>query len=229
MFKGLKTMLGSETPGHDVRPNVNGKGSSDKNKSGEPLRHNSPGLDQLTASLKAQSGLSILDLAGASQANLTFIMNQGHRPSADDMLHALDSAFGRGPDFFANQAIAEKVDQFMSQSLDFGEEKFDAALVWDTLQFLAPPLLRQTVSQLHHVLRPGASLLAFFNADEKRTTIPSYSYRIVDAKTIALVPKGAPRPAQYFNNRAIEKMFAEFRSVKFFLTRDHLREVIVLR
>jgi hypothetical protein len=179
--------------------------------------------------MKGQSGLSILDLAGANQANLTFIMNQGHRPSADDILHALDSAFGRGPDFFANQAIPEKVDQFASQSLDFGENKFDAALVWDSLQFLAPPLLQQTIGQLHHVLKPGACLLAFFNADEKRTTIPSYSYRIIDGKTIALVAKGPPRPAQYFNNRGIEKMFADFRSVKFFLTRDHLREVIVWR
>jgi hypothetical protein len=37
------------------------------------------------------------------------------------------------------------------------------------------------------------------------------------------------RPAQLFNNRAIEKLFREAQSLKFFLTRDHLREVIVRR
>jgi hypothetical protein len=37
------------------------------------------------------------------------------------------------------------------------------------------------------------------------------------------------KPSQPFNNRAIEKLFHEFGSVKFFLTRDHLREVIVRR
>jgi hypothetical protein len=32
-----------------------------------------------------------------------------------------------------------------------------------------------------------------------------------------------------FNNRSLEKLFGKFESVKFFLTRDNLREVIVRR
>jgi hypothetical protein len=35
------------------------------------------------------------------------------------------------------------------------------------------------------------------------------------------------RPAQLFNNRSLEKLFHRFESVKFFLTREQLREVIV--
>jgi hypothetical protein len=34
------------------------------------------------------------------------------------------------------------------------------------------------------------------------------------------------RPARLFNNRGLEKLFGRFESVKFFLTRDRLREVI---
>ena len=37
------------------------------------------------------------------------------------------------------------------------------------------------------------------------------------------------RPLQLFNNRGVEKLFQRFHSVKFFLARDHLREVIVRR
>ncbi len=37
------------------------------------------------------------------------------------------------------------------------------------------------------------------------------------------------RPVQLFNNRAIERLFQQFQSVKFFLARDNLREVIVRR
>jgi hypothetical protein len=44
-----------------------------------------------------------------------------------------------------------------------------------------------------------------------------------------LTPRGQRKPAQYFNNRSLEKLFQKFHSVKFFLTRDHLREVIVRR
>jgi hypothetical protein len=35
--------------------------------------------------------------------------------------------------------------------------------------------------------------------------------------------------AQPFNNRNLERLFAKFDSVKFFLTREHLREVIIRR
>jgi hypothetical protein len=35
--------------------------------------------------------------------------------------------------------------------------------------------------------------------------------------------------AQYFNNRCIEKLFHRFQSVKFFLAKDYLREIIVRR
>ena len=89
--------------------------------------------------------------------------------------------------------------------------------------------LETVVRRLHHMLRPGAYMLALFHSEERAETIATYSYRISDRKTITLGPRGRRRPAQYFNNRSLEKLFQEFESVKFFLTRDHLREVIVRR
>jgi hypothetical protein len=44
-----------------------------------------------------------------------------------------------------------------------------------------------------------------------------------------LVPRGTRKRAQIFNNRALERLFGNFANVKFFLTRDNLREVIVRR
>jgi hypothetical protein len=44
-----------------------------------------------------------------------------------------------------------------------------------------------------------------------------------------MVSRAQRRPAQVFNNRSLEKLFQDFQSVKFFLTRDRLREVIVRR
>ena len=78
-------------------------------------------------------------------------------------------------------------------------------------------------------MRPGGIILAFFNANEKIKEIPLYHYRIQDAKTLLQVPRGAPQHVQNFNNRTIEKLFEAASSVKFFLTRDNLREVIVRR
>ncbi|MGH9627389.1 MAG: hypothetical protein ACRD7E_03375, partial [Bryobacteraceae bacterium] len=103
------------------------------------------------------------------------------------------------------------------------------ALVWDALQFLSPSLLQVTIDRLYDVLRPDAYLLAFFHANEKYPQVPLYSYRIADSKTLLLSPRGQRRNAQVFNNRGLEKMFHKFQSVKFFLTRDNLREIIVRR
>jgi ubiquinone/menaquinone biosynthesis C-methylase UbiE len=190
-------------------------------------RH-SHGLDQFCASLEERPGLSILDLAGASQATVSFLTNYGHRLYSDDFLHQLDQCFGEG-DFYENQANPLKAGRFLESVVEFPEASFDGALVWDTLQFLNPALLETVVGRLHRVLKPGCSLLAFFHAEERAETIPSYSYRISDHRTILLAPRGRRKPAQFFNNRSLERLFQDFASVKFFLTRDHLREVIVRR
>ncbi len=58
-------------------------------------RH-SHGLDQFCASLEERPGLSILDLAGASQSTVSFVTNYGHRLYSDDFVHQLDAIFGEG-------------------------------------------------------------------------------------------------------------------------------------
>ena len=178
--------------------------------------------------LQASEGLSILDLAGASQANISFITGLGHRLSSDDIVGTMEQCFGKN-DFFEQQQVASNAQRFLDQSLTFPDESFDGALVWDTLQFLTSPLLEQAVSELLRVMRPGGLMLTFFNADEKATKIPVYNYRVQDQRTLLLVPRGTEQRIQYFNNRSLERLFEKAGSLKFFLTRDHLRELIVRR
>ncbi len=188
---------------------------------------NSHGLEQFCAALEERPGLSFLDLSGANQETVSFITNLGHRLYSDDFLRQMDQCFGDG-DFYENQTNPLKVAKFLDSALDFPEGHFDGALVWDRLQFLSAPVLEAVTQRLSRMLRPGSTLLALFHAEEK-SDIPTYSYRIQDRKTILLVPRGRRSPAQFFNNRSLEKLFQDFGSVKFFLTRDHLREVIVRR
>lgn len=196
---------------------------------GQELSRPSNGLNQFFTSISDQANLRILDLAGASQANVSFITSLGHRLYSDDILRAMDDAFGREGDFLANQSDAHLVEYFLRQTLEFPEGHFDGALVWDTLQFLAPRLLQLVLERLFHILRPQSYLLAFFHAEEKASAIPVYVYRILDSKSLSLTPRGQRKPVQFFNNRSLEKLFQDYHSLKFFLTRDHLREVIVRR
>lgn len=172
--------------------------------------------------------MSILDLAGVNQGTVSFITSFGHRLYSDDFLRQLDHCFGSG-DFYENQSNSRAVDAFLRATLDFPDGAFDGALVWDVLEYLTPPLLTVVVERLKAVLRPGSCLLAVFHNDERAETVPSYSFRIHDHRTIQLSTRGRRQPAQFFNNRSLERLFQDFQSVKFFLTRDHLREVIVRR
>ena len=177
--------------------------------------------------LQNSENLSILDMSGASQANVSFVTGYGHRISSDDAIGTMQQCFGN--DFFTNQQAASNAHRFLEQTLTFPDDSFDGALVWDSLQFLITPLLEDTVKQLLRVMRPGALILGFFNADEKVKEVPVYNYRIQDSKTLLQMPRGGHQRCQYFNNRMLEKMFEKAGSLKFFLTRGAQREVIIRR
>jgi hypothetical protein len=183
-------------------------------------RH-SNGLDQFFSYIKGESGLSILDLAGANQANVSFITNLGHRIYSEDFL--------RGLRLSANGDAQPRVDNFLSQNLNHGDGSFDGVLVWDVLEYLSPPLLSATVERLCRIVKPGSYLLAVFQAQEKAESVPEYSFRIQDSKTLLVADRGRRKPEHVFNNRSLEKLFQNFESLKFFLARDKLREVIVRR
>ena len=193
----------------------------------------SNGLDQFCAQLTERPGLSILDLAGANQNTISFVTNLGHRIYSDDLLRQLDRCFGGADvsptEFYERQTEVRRVEEFLESTLNFPDNSFDGALVWDTLQYLAPTLLATVVDRLHRMLVPGSSLLALFYAEERPGLVPACTYRISDHRTILINPREERRPAQHFNNRHLEKLFQHFASVKFFLTRDHLRELIVKR
>ncbi|MBV9269030.1 MAG: class I SAM-dependent methyltransferase [Acidobacteriaceae bacterium] len=196
--------------------------------SSTPITRTSSGLEQFCAPLQKVEGYSILDMSGASQANIGFITGMGHRISSDDVVGSMEECFGK--DFIEGQQAAANAQRFLDQALTFPEASFDGALIWDALQFLTSPLLEQTVAQLLRVMRPGGMMLVFFNSDEKASRLAVYNYRIQDAKTLLQVPRGGlTQRGQFFPNRTIERVFAKASSLKFFLTRDSLREVLVRR
>lgn len=187
----------------------------------------SSGLDQVFSGFPANETQAILDMSGASQANISFITGLGHRLSTDDVIGTMEQCFG--PDFLAGQKAAANAQRFLDQTLCFADQSFDAALVWDALQFLTPPLIDQVIGELLRVVKPGGSMLVFFNADEHAKQIPVYNYRIQDQKTLAQVSRNLSQRSQFFPNRMVERLFEKAGSLKFFLTRDSLREVIVRR
>ena len=77
------------------------------------------------------------------------------------------------------------------------------------------------------LVRKKAYMLAFFHSDDKLEAVPCYTFRIAHLNTLEILQQGMRRPTQLYNNRSLEKLFGRFESVKFFLTRERLREVII--
>jgi 2-polyprenyl-3-methyl-5-hydroxy-6-metoxy-1,4-benzoquinol methylase len=185
----------------------------------------SRGLEEFFTQIRDTSGLTILDLGGATQKNVSFITDLGHRLYSEDFLRILTETFGL--DDTVDQANPGRIEYFLKQTLDYPEGHFDGVLVWDVLEYLNPVLLNAVVERLHKIVRPKAYMLAFFQADDKMDAAPIYTFRIEQVNSLEVLQQGLRRPAQLFNNRSLEKLFGRFESVKFFLTRERLREVII--
>jgi 2-polyprenyl-3-methyl-5-hydroxy-6-metoxy-1,4-benzoquinol methylase len=213
---------GPPLPAGGARKPLNGRGGA-----GEPTLSSRPsrGLAEFFTQIRDTSGLTILDLGGATQKNVSFITDLGHRLYSEDFLRMLNEAFG--VDDTGDQTNPGRIEYFLKQTLDYPEGHFDGVLVWDVLEYLNPVLLNAVVERLHRIVRPKAYMLAFFHSDDKLDEVPSYAFRIAHLNTLEILQQGMRRPAQLYNNRSLEKLFARFESVKFFLTRERLREVII--
>jgi hypothetical protein len=182
-------------------------------------------LEEFFLDIREQSGLTILDLGGASQENVNFITNLGHRLCSGNFQQILDETFGI--ESTTDHSNPGRIEYFLRQALDHPEGHFDGVLLWDSLEYLAPALLHAVVARLRKIARPQSQMLAIFESDDKLVRIPRYTFRILETSLLQLDRHGTRPAVQLFNNRGLEKMFADFHSVKFFLTRERLREVLV--
>jgi len=182
-------------------------------------------LEEFFIDIRGQSGLTILDLGGVSQENVNFITNLGHRLYSENFLQILEETFG--PEDTVDHSNPGRIEFFLRQALDYPEAYFDGVLLWDSLEYLAPALLEAVVARVRRIAREKSQMLAFFESDDKLARVPRYTFRILELSSLQLTQHGTRPAVQLFNNRGLEKLFGEFKSVKFFLTRERLREVLV--
>ncbi|MEO5935979.1 MAG: methyltransferase domain-containing protein [Terriglobales bacterium] len=191
-----------------------------------PTRHSS-GLGEMTKFLAGKEGLSILDLGPTSPHNISLLTGLGHRVHNEDVLLAsLDPAYVAQGDDGSKQI---KVVQFLSENLSNTGEKFDAVLCWDIPDYLHESLVKVLIERLASIMKPGGVLLAFFHTKDAGPDAPYYRYHIAGKDSLSLQRGPQFRLQRVFNNRHIENLFRDFSNIKFFLARDNVREVLVVR
>lgn len=184
-------------------------------------------LEHLSEHLSAFEGGQVIDIGGAFQSNIDYVTGMGHRLYADDLLASLDLHF-TGEELREGRFPDEKVEAFLDSTFDFPDLSVDGVLAWDRLQFLPLPLGEKVVDRLFRVLVPDGLLLAMFHPDGISSACPQLC-RVADTRHLGLAPASIRRPVQPFSPRAIERFFHRFQSLKFYLTRENLQEVIIRR
>ena len=196
------------------------------------VNRRSSGLNEFSKSIAGLEGLCILDLGCTSATNISRFAGMGHKVCTEDLLDAAHDPLLLMTG--ADGKITVDVARFLRESLAYQGKMFDAVLAWDVPDYLPEPLVKPVVERLCALMKPGGILLAFFHTRDAGPDAPHYRYHIAgnDMLQLQATPRDGPevfRLQRVFNNRHIENLFREFASLKFFLVRDNVREVIVVR
>ncbi len=191
------------------------------------IARRSSGLGEFSARIAGEEGLRILDLGPTSPTNIALLTGLGHKIHNEDLLLAsTDRSF-----FKKNDEGMEMLDvaAFYAENLNFKETKFDAVLAWDIADYLPEPLVKPMVERLGACMNRGGALLGYFHTRDAGPNAPYYRYHIVGRDMLELQRGPDFRLQRVFNNRHIENLFTGFDSLKFFLARDNVREVLAVR
>ena len=212
----------------------------------QKLTRRSSGLGELSRLWDQETPLCVLDLGSTSPANIRFFTERGHKIYSEDLLVASTEPHLVTKDEQGAMVLDSR--QFLGDNLQYPASHFDVVLCWNLPDYLDESLVRPVMGRLWSVLKPGGMLLAFFHTKDAGPDSPCYRFHIVEKDTLEMQrivmrrearrgPTGAIHTAvadgfrlqRVFNNRHIETLFRDFASIKFFLARDNVREVLVVR
>src|SRR5215469_5582406 len=206
----------------DVQPKP-----ADKTRAAQRTSRRSTGFAAFTRALRDYERVAVLDLGPTSAANIGFLTELGGRVYNEDILRA-----SRDPVYTVRQEDGSQTldaEKFFSENLNLPEHLLDAILCWDVPDYLHEALVKPMVERIHKILKPGGIMLAFFHTKDAGPDSPYCRYHIVNGDLLELEPRPDFRLQRIFNNRHIENLFKDFASKKFFLARDNIREVLVVR
>jgi SAM-dependent methyltransferase len=121
------------------------------------------------------------------------------------------------------------VERFLHDSLSQDPATFDAVLLWDVCDYLPEALVKPFIERMHRVTKPKGMLLGFFHTKDAGPDAPYYRYHMKDPQTLELQQGPHFRLQRVFNNRHIENLFHDYANLKFFLGKDNVREVLIVR
>ena len=198
-------------------------------KSAPRTRRTCIGLGEFMRNLTSsgEQKMCVLDLGPTSPTNIALLTEMGVRVFNEDILsESQDANYSVGQEDGSQQIDAAK---FFAENLNYPAGQFDAILFWDIADYLPETLVKPLVERLQSMLKPKGHLLAFFHTKDAGNESLYSRHHIVQKDTLELEPIQGFKLQRIFNNRHIENLFKDFASRKFFLGRDNIREVLMVR
>ncbi len=169
----------------------------------------------------------VLDLGPTSPTNIALLTEMGVRVFNEDILReSQDESYCMKQE---DGTLGFDPGKFFAENLDYGADQFDAILFWDVADYLPESLVKPLVERLQAMLKPKGHLLAFFHTKDAGAESLYSRHHIVQKDVLELEPIQGFKLQRIFNNRHIENLFKDFASRKFFLGRDNIREVLMVR
>lgn len=193
----------------------------------QKLTRRSSGLGELARLWESETPLCILDLGSTSPTNITFFTGRGHKIYSEDLLVASTEPHLVTKDEQGTVVLDSR--KFLADNLLYPAAQFDVVLCWNLADYLDESLVRPVMGRLWSVLKPGGMLLAFFHTKDAGAESLYSRHHIVQKDVLELEPIQGFKLQRIFNNRHIENLFKDFASRKFFLGRDNIREVLMVR
>src|ERR1700690_975016 len=210
------------------------------------LTRRSSGLGEISRTLQSKEPICVLDIGYTSAANIRYLTEREHKIYSEHLLEA-----STDPSLIVKNEQGQTIldsRRFLADNLVYPAAQFDIVLCWNLADYMDESLVKPVVARLWSTIKPGGVLLAFFHTREAGPDAPCYRYHIAGNDILEMQHVQARRDLRrgptgvlhtsieksfrlqrVFNNRHVENLFRDFGSIKFFLTRDNIREVLVAR
>jgi hypothetical protein len=187
-----------------------------------PPLYRSPTLKALVSRLSSEVPHHVLDLGGASGANVEFFARFSSRMQIADL-----------PDALASQELQAllTVDPAAAfrRLLPLSSGLFDVVLAWDLLNYLTREQCGRLAAYLEEVCKRDALVLAFVSTSREISDAPLV-FKIVDEQTLLLQPRTpVARQNPRFAPAEVEHMMNGFAVVQSVLMRHGIREYLFVR
>jgi SAM-dependent methyltransferase len=195
---------------------------------GVRIPRRSTGFNQFTRAILRPDGQRVLDLGSTSSDNINFITGLGHKAYNEDVL--MEGNASRlvipGPE---EGSTTVDVERFLAEDLLYDAESFDAVLLWDVCDYLPESLVKPVIERIFQITKPRGALLAFFHTRDAGAEVPYFRYHIKNNETLELQQGPYFQLQRVFQNRHVENLFHDYNSIKFFLGKESIREVLLVR